>query len=80
MIEEIKKTTYKFTQRIAKGEDVFDEYLRWFASLPAEFKDYARSVYEIFEQLSFGHISVEDAKIKWLKITAELKEVNRHDG
>lgn len=79
MIEEIKKTTYNFTQCIAKGEDAFSEYLDWFASLPAEFKDYARNVYEIFEQLSFRRISANDAKIKWFKITAELKEVNQNE-
>ena len=65
MINEIKKTTYKFTKRIASGEDVYDDYLKWFVSLPEAYKDFAREVYIIFSRLSFGVISLDEARTKY---------------
>ena len=75
MVDEIKKTTYKFTKHIASGEDVYDDYLKWFVSLPEAYKDFAREVYTIFSQLSFGVISLDEARAMYE--AAEAMPANR---
>lgn len=72
MTEEIKQTTYFFTQKMAKGENVYNDYLKWFSTLPEELKSFALQTFEIFEQLSFKKITVEDAKERWILITNKI--------
>ncbi len=71
--DEIKKTVYKFIVNAKKGIDTSADFLNWYATVPAELKDFVCVVFLIFEEVVTGRISTDEAYEKYVAAVENLK-------
>ena len=71
--DEIKKVVYKFIVNAKKGVDTSADFLDWFATVPAELKDFVCVVFLIFEEVVTGRMDTDTAYAKYVAAVENLK-------